>query len=1176
MIIEGNISSRNNQQTIRKILLDEIKKEVFGPREKEEVFESSENLRTRYFSGVLYPIQTPFSEDDVIASDSESFQDSDAENEDIGEKISINVGTKPSSMGLTCHVSTGQKFVIARISYAKYLEHVSTDSVDKTPHDVDSDVGNHKGMTSPKPTTSKYPDWKRLGHVKYVTIDLTKTEDKEELEPNTFFRYWIQDKRDYLVLNAFLTNERKYIGGKMILNNECVFQPEIILSSIDSSKIFNNIKNEKEQTVKRTSSEREQEFLFRNYKNFAQGRSCSVEWRLDEDMDATNWIKTTFVPVYTIPEIKPRQPPPEIKKLLNMRHLSKITNMADYRHILEPLIVNYGKWINKLESNPELNGSCHNTMQGRIDECNDALTRIKNGIEIISTDCVAAEAFRFTNEVMYQNILHTQWSKDNKEKISRGESISSNEPMFHVEPEWRLFQLAFLLLSIKSITNPTSEERKTVDLLWFPTGSGKTEAYFGVITFLLAHRRLKGSGTKKIEEELDRYGISIIMRYTYRLLTLQQFQRAATLFCACEYVRMKNPSNRKKFGDQPFLVGLWVGNSTTPNSYSEAMDIIKKKRQAPNMKPPNGDPIQLLNCPWCGREIDAYNYKYEKTNGKTPQPERIWIRCDKNCFFGKPNDPDHVLPVVFIDDDIRNLRPSLLISTVDKFAQISWNCEYSKLFGIVSQYCKKHGYAPRNVPNDKTCSCKENRIKVGRNLAPPELIIQDELHLITGPLGTLTGLYETVIDILCTNNKEIRPKIIASTATAQRGDVQIQNLFNSVSTKIFPPQGFEFGNSYFAQVFPVNMKTPGKLHVGICSTSVSGYNVDSRVAACVLRKIRHIMENKEKYYFQGEYYSFSELDLDPYYTLVSYYNTIKNLGAAVRMFEDTIPTYMNTIINTKERIFQLENNAPKKNTTNLVKEELTGRVDAKKIPKILQNIETPMKNEGVCDALLCTNMLSVGVDVSRLGLMVINGQPKSTSEYIQASGRIGRTSPGIVITNYTYIKPRDLSYFENFVEFHSTYHKSVESGSITPFSHRARDRGLSGVLIALIRLTDKFVSTDPTRFNSDDQNIKDIVDKIVKRVDSIDPSETDGVKADLNNLGKKWDSIITECKNQSELTVLKYRRNPHPNAKNKSKEQYLLQSSRDPHSEQAFIIPESLRDAESEIGLYYAENYDDA
>ncbi len=1193
--------------TIRKILQDEIQKEVVGPREKDETFENRDHPKSRYLSGVLYPIQTPVLEEDVKNS---SIQLPSKEEQNEDEKIPMNVGTKPSSMGLSCNIPSGQKFVTVEISYGRYINSSSSKLKQKENKEISDENKKEKNDSKQE---KEYPDWERIDHqLEPFKIDLTSPCDKRELEPKIFFRYFIHEnkKEKTITLNVFLTNEGKFEKGEFIEDSRCVFQPKIKLTS-NSDKIFLNISKPIEKKIEKLSPrDRITLFLFRNFKHFAQGRNCAVEWDHNEIDDKTSWVQTTFVPYYTVPEIKPREPTEKIKKSLNMKYLSEITDYKNYKNILKPILVGYEDWINELESKSEIwkkdesntdfekkfISKQANIPQEITKDCKDALIRIEKGIEKISVDPLIGESFRFANEVMYQNISHAGWVKTNKEKIAKGESIKEDGPNLQsFDPEWRLFQLAFLLLNIESITNHQSIDRNTSDLLWFPTGGGKTEAYYGVIAFTLAYRRIKGKEPKSIEEELDRYGISVIMRYTYRLLTLQQFQRAVTLFCACEYVRMKNPQNIEKFGNYPFLVGLWVGHDTTPNTFSEAKKTIQQKRSNPNMPLEKTDPIQLLNCPWCGRKLDAFNYEFDdiQDNPDKLSPKRIRIRCDKKCFFGKIGCPERVLPVVFIDEDIRNLCPSLLIATVDKFAQISWNWKYSTFFGNISQYCKKHGYRPGNAAstnNDDKCTHPETKkfpngkiakvlVNVGRKLAPPELIIQDELHLIAGPLGTLTGLYETAIDILCTNESTgVRPKIIASTATTKKSDIQIKSLFNSKSTKIFPPQGFEFGESYFAEVLPISEKHPGKLHVGICSTSVSGYNVDSRIAASILRKIRHIRENKDGFHFDGTLEKFTDKELDPYFTLVSYYNTIKNLGAAIRMYEDTIPSYMGIIIQTTENKFDLENNAVKNDVKILQKEELTGRISAAKIPSILQNIETKLGDEDVLDALLCTNMLSVGVDVDRLNVMVINGQPKSTSEYIQASGRIGRKDPGIVVTNYTYIRPRDLSYFENFIQFHSTFHKSVEPGTLTPFSSRARDRGLSGIFFALIRMNSKILSNDPMKFDRNNPDIKQVVEKITKkildRVGEIDKQEYDGAKNDIENLIKKWETAKEQCSSWTDngKGVLKYRRNPFTR-KSESNIIYLINSSRDAFNEHTFVVPESLREAESEISLYYPKKY---
>jgi len=493
----------SDEVLIREILLDEIQKEIFGPHEKDETFENTDHPKSRYLSGVLYPILTPIFEEDVKNS-STQISSTDESNED--EKIPINVGTKPSSMGLSCKIPLNQKFIQVTISYSRYLntnpskvENKKSNNESKENNSEDKKNKDGKDSDKSKPV-KEYPDWNRIDHeVEPFQIDLTKLEGRKELESNVFFRYFIHENKnkESLTLNVFLTNEAKIREDvKFIEDSNCVFQPKIKLTSPDLTKIFLNISKITDKKINE-SSPRDQItlFLFRNFKHFAQGRNCSVEWDLNETDDKTDWIQTTFVPHYIVPEIKPREPPKEIKKSLNMKNLSEIKDYEKYQNILNPILISYEDWIKELEiqreswernkSNMDFEkkfiSKQANIPKALTDDCREALERIKKGIEKISNDPLIGESFRFANEVMYENIAHSKWAKSNKEKISKGEVITEDGPDFEsFEPEWRLFQLAFLLLNIESITNPTTENRSNVDLLWFPTGGGKTEAYYGI------------------------------------------------------------------------------------------------------------------------------------------------------------------------------------------------------------------------------------------------------------------------------------------------------------------------------------------------------------------------------------------------------------------------------------------------------------------------------------------------------------------------------------------------------------------------------------------------------------------------------------------------------------------------------------------------------------------------
>jgi hypothetical protein len=188
--------------------------------------------------------------------------------------------------------------------------------------------------------------------------------------------------------------------------------------------------------------------------------------------------------------------------------------------------------------------------------------------------------------------------------------------------------------------------------------------------------------------------------------------------------------------------------------------------------------------------------------------------------------------------------------------------------------------------------------------------------------------------------------------------------------------------------------------------------------------------------------------------LVGYFNSLRELGGMRRAVDDTVST----------RLRQMHRRGLARRYLDPWKvEELTSRKGAADIPRTLDRLETvfePKSGESAqfkdsrwpVDVLLATNMISVGVDVSRLGLMVVAAQPKTTAEYIQATSRVGRQYPGLVCTVYNWARPRDLSHYESFEHYHATFYQHVEALSVTPFSPRALDRGLSGTFVSLVRL----------------------------------------------------------------------------------------------------------------------------
>jgi hypothetical protein len=630
-----------------------------------------------------------------------------------------------------------------------------------------------------------------------------------------------------------------------------------------------------------------------------------------------------------------------------------------------------------------------------------------------------------------------------------------------------------------------------VDLLFFPTGGGKTEAYLGLVAYTFAIRRLQGKIASDDGDLDGSGGVAVLMRYTLRLLTSQQFQRAAALVCACEYLRRESVQKDPRWGETPFRLGLWIGSSTTPNWTNDAREAIESARQRDGFTGGQADPLKLTACPWCGAEIE--------TGRDVRIDARLWrtiTTCSDpygDCPFTASKSQGEGIPVVTVDEEIYRLLPAFVIATVDKFAQLPWNGPLHLLFGRTYDRCTRHGFRSRDL--DGTTSHVENdthkaidglpaakTVACGR-LRPPDLIIQDELHLISGPLGTLVGLYETAIDKLASmeiGGIEIRPKVVASTATIRRAAVQGKALFER-ALSVFPPAVLDAGDNFFAEQTVAEEAVPGRRYVGVCARGLRLKAAEARLTISILAAAQAVFE---KYGPAA----------DAYMTLVGYFSSLRELAGMRRMIDDDV----------RQRLSRASLRGLGKRSGLLALGELTSRMRSDDIPKMLDRLGLPhvpgertSSNAGPLDVVLATNMISVGVDVSRLGLMLTVGQPKSTAEYIQATSRVGRdiTMPGVAFTLYNWARPRDLSHYERFEYDHATFYRQVEALSVTPFSRRAIDRGLTAIVVALIRHEGAHravgSATNPEsgaqRAPVTDPALRKALDTIVERIKKVEP-----------------------------------------------------------------------------------------
>ena len=853
---------------------------------------------------------------------------------------------------------------------------------------------------------------------------------------------------------------------------------------------------------------------------------------------------------------------------LDMKALAQMPKPALLTSLLQ-LQSAYANWIQREAAkltNPAQRLADHQGAARRaLERCSRANNRIGEGIDLIENDPKAEEAFRFANHAMWQQRVRSTYArKVRKKELAAGAPVDPLD--VPVNRTWRLFQLAFVLLNLPSLTRLDHPDRShetdaVADLLWFATGGGKTEAYLGLTAYTLALRRLQGD----IEGRPGDHGIAVLMRYTLRLLTLQQFQRAAALMCACEIIRKADTT---KWGTTPFRLGLWVGSKATPNTLKQAAESLRQGNTS-GRPTSGGTPHQIVSCPWCGRAIRSHHVKvYEPPSGIG----RCVTYCGDatgTCDFSEAKASMDGLPVMVVDEDIYRRPPSLLIATVDKFAQMPWKGETQNLFGQLNGLCLRHGFLSPEIEADDSGNhpAKNGQPRVQRQphgpLRPPDLIIQDELHLISGPLGSMVALYETAVDEMCAwtvSGKRVRPKVIASTATIRRAADQVQKLFLR-KLDVFPPQGTSIADSFFALQRPAGVEYPGRRYIGICAFG-------RRYPVAMIRVYVALMASTQRLFEKYDNLA------DPWMTLAGYFNSIRELAGTRRLVEDDIRTRLRDADQRGLAKRQIRFGAV---------EELTSRKTGTDIPKILERLELFFdkaqdaqrdadRKAGKApatrpyDAILATNMISVGIDIERLGLMAVAGQPKNTSEYIQATSRVGRSNagPGLVVTLFNWARPRDLSHYETFEHYHATFYKHVEALSVTPFSARALDRGLSGILVALMRLREDRLNANikAGELKDTDPLMPDVFNRIVARAEQAlgDPSAGALVRKMLMDRRDRW---LARVRNQTDHR-LGYRDDTDAVVA-------LLQQPGPPEWD-LFTCLNSLRDVEGKVDLVLDQN----
>lgn len=1166
-----------NESEIRKQLIDAreeyikiIKSELLGPGSEFSLPDIEHELisstpTSRYSVGILFPQGNQMNQDNdetvplPEAEGSTDKEESDAEaeiqtepvqesrkhvsefdetaDENLDEEIGMSMQYMPSSMGITFLIKGNADIIKGKVTFATYRKALITDcAIPYTPADpehyavpselahkmsFDKNTGTMKLLTQIKAKevrdifekdtipeneyqilkqiAYRFVDYCNAGYVRVpheiseFILDFSKgeyvdAESNRELDGTSAKIVALRTKvsDDIWSVTVMLVNELEEVPAKAI---HCIFQSRIEINT--HNNCFSFVESNPNPDIHLMDEEEcSLELLYRHKKIYGTGLGTSVDWDIDEQGKGSVW--NDFFPIEEIPAMNFSLPKNKVitNNELSMKYLSDLNSIDKDTKIssMYNLVDLYKSWVVDLEKTASLLDTKYISAASKnIAECRRAYERMYAGIKTLKEDETAYKAFLLANRAMFMQRVHITMQSDMAKKSADrypGDdeiSVWLRSVDYYKEDDancrWRPFQIAFLLMDINSIVYDDSPERNIVDLIWFPTGGGKTEAYLGLTAFAIFYRRLTHSK--------EAAGTTVIMRYTLRLLAAQQFTRAATLICACEYIRQQCEKKHRKYpiyslGKESISIGLWIGGTHIPNrnegknSASYHLEKLKNvgKHYYVRSEKERHNKFQVLKCPWCGTKMvkDDRNNKlvgewgYNMGSGK-----HFYMFCpQEDCDF------TNKLPIQIIDDELYRNPPTLLFGTVDKFAMMPWDGRIGAFFGI------------------------------GSNNRAPELIIQDELHLISGALGTVVGIYETAVDGIC-GQKGVYPKIIASTATIRRAKEQCSVLYNREVVQ-FPAPGLDAEDSFFARESTIDYEKGiyGRKYIGIMPSGKTKAMTEIRMMAALMQKA-YTMDLPDEI-------------KDKFWTLTVYFNSLKDLGKASTLVDDDVKDF---IIRTANRMFT---------TRRLIvrADELTSRVSTTelnetldKLEKIEYSKENMEAKQYASSVLLATNMISVGIDVARLNVMLMVGQPKLTSEYIQASSRVGRSFPGLCFIQYDATKSRDRSHYERFRSYHESFYRFVEPTGATPFSKPARERALHAVLTAMIRQREEWKDDkDAQKFDMGnlEKSISEIQEFILSRIKSINSrsenklkDDIEDVRSEMQEFFEKWQELVDEC-----------------------------------------------------------------
>ena len=1005
----------------RKRLIDWVRKQLIGPPESAT---GSPVLRgvlptERFPCGALYPISKWGEGIDPASEGIDEIEEiSDATGESLAEPAVVRRYIPPSSLGFSFFIK-GEDIRFQVLSRAVRYERTERDERGQYKNEwkrreLISEQGNDEDFENIScpgkdqcQSFSKLVDkarvdiqWRQFVDGWIVTVSLCNAQELADSEKG----------RDYVYERAEKTLFEASLRCVIDAGDVGVY-PRVDRSLLDQE-------------------EQEIELQYAHRHIYAIGHGCAANWEVEDGKVVE--LRSETMPAVEVPQMT-ADTGSGGEPVLSLARLADIDNVhATLLPELDDFISGYANWVANQQGNiSDLLAEDRAAASRMVKRMNTAVSRMRVGLRLLGDNAQARLAFALANRAM----LDQMRQHDHLQGKSHADDAY----------RWRPFQLAFLLTVLGSTADEDNEFRDTVDLIWFPTGGGKTEAYLGLIAFQITLRRLRHSDTGG--------GTAILTRYTLRLLARDQFIRATRLICALELIRRE----RNDLGSAPITIGMWIGEATSPNSFQKASELVKKAI-ATSEKPE----LVLDHCPWCEQGFEP-DRNYDSTT------QHFHFLCrNPDCGFDASR--VGVLPCNIVDEALYAEPPTMLIATADKFARLAWEERANAFLG-------------------------------GTQYRPPELIIQDELHLIAGALGSVAGLYEAAIDTVL-QLRGVYPKYIASTATIRMADQQLKRLYGR-EVAVFPPPGLNCDDAYFARTVPLEQR-PGRIYVGYLAPMLNRQQCLAPLAAALLLA-PHVL-------FEGEQNA-QEL-LDAWWTQVVYHGSLKGVGNSHTAFASYVRDFMRLLFDTMDAQSQENEKAKKQKRSTPSIAQLTSLQTAVQNAEIFARLNKTREEDGCLDAVLATNMISVGLDVARLALMIINGQPLTTAEYIQASSRVGRSEvPGVVFANYYREQAHSLSHYESFRPYHESFYRFVEPTSVTPYTYQARLRALPAALVIVMRHGGFGLLNNDAAANFDPGNsqVSKAIEQLKRRCVLSTSDQVDEVSRHIDSLVADWQNEVKLC-----------------------------------------------------------------